>query len=486
MQDNNLKSTFEIGETIAVEFKRCGNGIENDVYESVCSFLNRFGGDIYMGVLNDGTVLGVPPKAATDMVKNFIKMISNPDLFTPTIYLVPEVIEYEGKTIIHIRVPVSAEVHSFKKIVYDRVDDADVKVTATGQIAAMYIRKQGIFTEKRIFRYVTIDDLRLDLLPRMRKMATNNMEGIHSWESMSDEELLRSAGLFGIDRITGDRGYNLAAVMLLGKDDVIKDICPAYETDALVRKVNVDRYDDREIVKTNLIESYDQLMEFTRKNLPDKFFLEGTERKNLRNIISRELIGNVLIHREFTSAYTAKFVIEKNRMYTENGSRSAGDGIITPDNMEPNPKNPIIASFFRTIGWSDRLGSGVRNLYKYSKIYSGQEPEFVEGDIFKTVVPLDDEYSPDTNTNGKATIKSDDKKATIKSDDKKATTKTEKQYEQILSFMEVGEEYSLKEFCDLLGLKETRTKELLRGLSDQIEIKGRNKDRKYKLKKLIK
>lgn len=225
--------------------------------------------------------------------------------------------------------PVSAEVHSFKKAIYDRVDDADVKVTATGQIAAMYIRKQGIFTEKRIFKYVTLDDLRLDLLPRMRKMATNNMEGIHSWEAMSDEELLRSAGLYGTDRVTGDKGYNLAAVMLLWKDDVINDICPACETDALVRKVNVARYDDREIVKTNLIESYDQLMEFSRKNLPDKFFLEGTERKNLRNIITRELIGNILIHREFTSAYTAKFVIEKNRMYTENASRSAGDGIIT-------------------------------------------------------------------------------------------------------------------------------------------------------------
>lgn len=50
-----------------------------------------------MGVLNDGTVLGVSPKAANDMVKNFIKMISDPDLFTPTIYLVPEVVEYEGK-----------------------------------------------------------------------------------------------------------------------------------------------------------------------------------------------------------------------------------------------------------------------------------------------------------------------------------------------------------------------------------------------------
>ena len=35
------------------------------------------------------------------------------------------------------------------KVIYDRVDDADVKVTATGAIAQMYIRKQNIFTEKK-------------------------------------------------------------------------------------------------------------------------------------------------------------------------------------------------------------------------------------------------------------------------------------------------------------------------------------------------
>ena len=41
----------------------------------------------------------------------------------------------------------------FKKIIYDRVDDADVKVTSTSAIAQMYIRKQNIFTEKKIFSY---------------------------------------------------------------------------------------------------------------------------------------------------------------------------------------------------------------------------------------------------------------------------------------------------------------------------------------------
>lgn len=112
-----------------------------------------------------------------------------------------------------------------------------------------------------------------------------------------------------------------------------------------------------------------------------------------------EMIANTLIHREFTSSYTAKFVIEKDRMYTENANRSSGDGIITPDNMEPNPKNPIIASFFRNIGWSDRLGSGVRNIFKYSKYYSGEEPEFLEGDVFRIIVPLNEDYSYDNPQN---------------------------------------------------------------------------------------
>ena len=51
MDLNEMQSIFTIGETVAVEFKRCGNGIESDTYETVCSFLNRFGGDLFLGVL---------------------------------------------------------------------------------------------------------------------------------------------------------------------------------------------------------------------------------------------------------------------------------------------------------------------------------------------------------------------------------------------------------------------------------------------------
>jgi ATP-dependent DNA helicase RecG len=34
------------------------------------------------------------------------------------------------------------------------------------------------------------------------------------------------------------------------------------------------------------------------------------------------------------------------------------------------------------------LGSGVRNLVKYTKLYSGGVPELIEGEIFRTIIPL--------------------------------------------------------------------------------------------------
>ena len=69
--------------------------------------------------------------------------------------------------------------------------------------------------------------------------------------------------------------------------------------------------------------------------------------------------------------------------------------LVTPKNLEPEPKNPIIANFFHQVRLADELGSGVRNLYHYVKIYSNAEPVFDEDDVFRLIVPLDDEYSAD-------------------------------------------------------------------------------------------
>ena len=46
----------------------------------------------------------------------------------------------------------------------------------------------------------------------------------------------------------------------------------------------------------------------------------------------------------------------------------------------------MIAGFFRQIGRADELGSGMRNLMKYGKVYGGEDPELIEGDVFRIIV----------------------------------------------------------------------------------------------------
>lgn len=61
MTEQELSLIFAEGENISVEFKKSTTDVTKDVYETVCSFSNRDGGHIFLGVRDDGTVLGVNP-----------------------------------------------------------------------------------------------------------------------------------------------------------------------------------------------------------------------------------------------------------------------------------------------------------------------------------------------------------------------------------------------------------------------------------------
>jgi predicted HTH transcriptional regulator len=50
MNETGIKKLIRNGEGISVEFKECRNKLNKDVFESICAFLNRNGGDLILGV----------------------------------------------------------------------------------------------------------------------------------------------------------------------------------------------------------------------------------------------------------------------------------------------------------------------------------------------------------------------------------------------------------------------------------------------------
>lgn len=202
----------------------------------------------------------------------------------------------------------------------------------------------------------------------------------HPWKTMSDEDLLRSAGLILSDETALKNGVLregviIAAILLFGKDSTIISVLPQHKTDAIFRVINADRYDDRDVAITNLIKGYDRLLAFKQNHLNDTFHLGGIVSVSARNHILREIISNFLIHlehRDFSSGYVAKIVIEKNRILTENANLSHRHGILQLATFDPYQKNPPISKVFREIGLADELGSGMQHLQIYKNVFRGR------------------------------------------------------------------------------------------------------------------
>lgn len=257
--------------------------------------------------------------------------------------------------------------------------------------------RQNSYFVNKVYPAFSINDLRQDLINKARSMALNK-NADHEWGRLDNAGLLRSCGLILQDELTGKEGITLAAILLFGTDNLIKSVCFQHKTDAIVRIIDTDRFDDRDVITTNLIDSYDRLMTFGKRHLNDRFVLnetrdskglESVQSVSARDKILREIIGNILMHRDFSSGHVARMVIERDQIEIVNANRPHGHGNLDIQRFSPFQKNPSISQAFREMGLADELGSGMRNSYKFTKLYSGGTPTFTEdGDLFRIIIPL--------------------------------------------------------------------------------------------------
>ena len=105
MTSEEIKKLIQKGEKIDVEFKSSKDALTKDIYDSVCSFNNRNGGHILLGVNDDKEVIGVSSDKIDKIIKEFTTTINNSQKINPPLYLTPIAMDIDGKTIIYIRVP---------------------------------------------------------------------------------------------------------------------------------------------------------------------------------------------------------------------------------------------------------------------------------------------------------------------------------------------------------------------------------------------
>lgn len=370
------------GEDTRIEYKTCTEEISESLYESVCSFLNHSGGQILVGVQNDGTIIGVNPNKVEKLRTDIVNCINNPELFLPCPYFTPRIMEVEGKSVMQLDIPCGQYVYRFKGRYWDRNDDADIDVTDQPELLlSIFERKNPHLFEERIVEGLTMEHLDAKTFQYCRNILAT-IQPSHSWLQMTNEELLISAHLAKKD---GDKlQLKYAALILFGTEDAITELMPRYRFEAVFHMCTYaqfndmtqfpSRYDDRRTIRQNLIQVYDQLGAFVERYLPDRFYLPANtmQRQNLRWDLFREIVGNLCVHTDFSSGYACFFHVFKDRVVTKNPTRllpEIPEGELTIQQLSNYTKNPLLVRVFHELNWAEDLGSGTRNILRYAPLY---------------------------------------------------------------------------------------------------------------------
>jgi len=111
------------------------------------------------------------------------------------------------------------------------------------------------------------------------------------------------------------------------------------------------------------------------------------------------------------------------------------------------------------MGRSEELGTGLRNVYKYSKIYSGSDNIiFLEEDIFQATIPLTVKVTGKTNS-----------KVPVKVTGKVPVKVTENQ-KRILQLIGKNNIITTLELSEKVGISQRKIKENLRKLKESGQI----------------
>ena len=168
MDANEVKALIAQGENIHVEFKKSTTDITKDVYDTVCSFCNRDGGHIFLGVRDDGKILGVVPEAVERITKNFVTAVNNKDKLFPPMYLTLERQVVDGRLVLHVFVPAGNQVCRHHNRIFDRINDADIDITDQPQaVYQLYARKNDSYYTNKVtgFDIQALQEVRIIHIP---------------------------------------------------------------------------------------------------------------------------------------------------------------------------------------------------------------------------------------------------------------------------------------------------------------------------------
>ncbi len=332
--------------------------INADFKKEIVAFANTDGGEIYVGVAKDGSLVGVEnAEAEMERIGNMIRDGIRPDL---TAYTSIERVEEAGKSLI--RVSVSRGL----KRPYHLTDKG--------------LKPSGVFVRHGVSSVPAADEAIRQMIKESDGTAFDKARSIDQELTFAyaetvfrechiafDEAHKRTLGLLDTD------GYYTNAALLLS------DQCGHIIRSAVYEGSGKSKFKTRREFSGSILKQLDDTFSFLSLNNNLRASFDGLRRLDYADYPEealREALLNAVVHRDYDYSGSIIINIYEDRMeFISLGGLVKGLTVEDIKGGVSQPRNPVIANVFYRLELIESYGTGIQKMLE-SYAGSGFEPKF--------------------------------------------------------------------------------------------------------------
>ena len=364
-------------ETLTVEFKSDRKKLSDaEIFEAVVAFANTEGGDLYLGIEDDGEVTGV--HKLHESVTTVSAFIANNTM--PPVSVRAEIIE-DKYPVLKISVPKSysgivATISG--KTIYRRLK-ADGEPENVALYPSMFATR---LSDLRLLDYSAMPLLQSNIkdfdpleVERLKRLITA-YNGEKNLLDLSDEDLYKALGLV---REQNNTLYpTITGILLVGKIEAIKRHVPTHAAVFQVLEgTDVKNNDDFVLPLLQTIERLNNNLEARN---PEEEIQMGLFRMSIPEFDKRairEALVNAFSHRDYSKMGRVRVTVNDDGLTIANpGGFIEGVSINNLLTAEPHGRNPQLADALKRIGLAERTGRGIDRIFEGSLLFGRPLPDY--------------------------------------------------------------------------------------------------------------
>ena len=442
---DDLEIILSKGESYTIEFKESP---DKELPSEVCAFANASGGKVYIGIRDDGYVVGTDTSnAARSRIQDTVSKIE------PRLNVGMEVHD----NIIALTVPEGThKPYSCPAGFFLRSGPNSQKLDRDSIIDFLQTEGKAIFDSMLNEQYLITDNFNEAEYQKFLKKS-----GIS--DVLPREAVLRNLGCAGLP-LGGSLSFTNAGLLFFRDNSQNVPLDFTHVACALYKGLDkVDIIDVRNL-DGGIMANIDNAIVFLKRNLRVRYEIKTAQRENILELPEdalREGVTNAVCHRDYfeNGARVMVEIFDDRVEITNPGGAPKG---ITKDNFGSTSvtRNPNIASLLHRADYIERMGTGIKRMTSAMEKAGLEAPIFLtEGFFFKVTFKRS---QPDADSG----IAIDSDRTAIDSDRTaididRITIETNSQFLVILKYLGDNGRGKNADFAKLLGLGPQRTRQIL-------------------------